>query len=185
MNHRIADVGIADGDNYYVLNGINGAIIRNISVSDNSYSTSSSSFDFQNDGIPEFLYCSGQVLILVNFPGCQLPLVNFSSLLFFSSCSLYQCLQSCYVIAETWTIQIPATSDTGNENPVIADINLDGVADFITLGDYFQVFNSDATWAGADTFWNVHGYNSLNADQSRNPLVTNVTKTYRSTPVMR
>jgi len=58
LDIRYADVGIADGDNYYVLDGTNGAVLRNITVSDNSYSTSSSSFDFQNDGVPEFVYCS-------------------------------------------------------------------------------------------------------------------------------
>jgi len=83
-------------------------------------------------------------------------------------------------------VTIPAPSSTGSENPVIADLDLDGVAEFITVGDDLNIYNSNGTWAGADTFWNVHGFNHQNANQqTRDPAVAYVTKTFRSTPVMR
>jgi len=53
----IPDVGVANQYRYYVLNGINGIPLKIMAVSDTSWFTSTSTFDFQDDGASEFLHC--------------------------------------------------------------------------------------------------------------------------------
>jgi len=150
----IPDIGVTTLNYYYVLNGLNGGILKKLTtLYDNSWFTSTSAFDFQNDGKSEFLVCD---------------------------------ILRCHVISMNWTLTIDHMSATSSEYPVVADIDLDGMADIVVVGQNLSVISSLDSWAGADTSWNFHGFNGANRNPiTGNTLVTTVTKSFRSKPTTR
>jgi len=157
---EIPDVALSNSvDQYYFLNGIDGSIIRAISVApirwDNSITTGSSSYDFQNDGIYEAIFCG-----------------NFT----------------CYImstLAGNWIINIShAPAYTMFESTVITDIDLDGIADVVTSGNWVDVINPSLgdSWMSSvsGVTWNSPSFNGMNIDENNYPQVTVPSSVFRS-----
>ena len=109
------------------------------STNDQSSSTSMSLFDFNQDKKYELVYRDETRLRVING-------VDGSDLITPISCS----------------------SATGNEYPVIADINGDGAAEIIVTGDgRVSVFSSNPTglWAPTRKVWNQYSYNAVNINE--------------------
>eukprot|EP01102_Stenamoeba_stenopodia_P015082 TRINITY_DN5102_c0_g1_i2.p1 TRINITY_DN5102_c0_g1~~TRINITY_DN5102_c0_g1_i2.p1 ORF type:complete len:459 (-),score=68.05 TRINITY_DN5102_c0_g1_i2:167-1543(-) len=83
-----------------------------------------------------------------------------------------------------WTLPYLITSmGTASEGVAIADIDLDGVADIINIGNPLKVFNSNDSWAGARNAWSLHSHNSENIDQNDYPQVTTASNIFRNNPI--
>jgi len=144
----VPDFGIAYRNGFVVLNGVDGSILKTQLTVDASGFTSSSAFDFQNDGKFEFVICGDA---------------------------------DCFVVSELFTLQVAVASITGNENAAIADIDMDGIADIVSVGDDIVVINADVPWASSDSYWNQHGFNGANYNSQYSPQVTSVSTIFRST----
>jgi len=91
-----------------------------------------------------------------------------------------------YILSSTFTLKTTLGAYTLTENPVIADIDLDGMADILVVGnDGLNILKSQDAWMGSKSFWNQHGFNDLNHDDQYYPQVTNVSSSFRSTPATR
>jgi len=147
------DVSVLSLSGQYILNGIDGSVLHVRNPITGSGYTSSSSFDFQGDGISEVV----------------------------SSDTTQLSIQS----AAGWSVSTPFSALSASENCVIADIDLDGIADIIRVGDRLTVFSSSEPWIGSGYFWNQHAFNNMNHDSSFYPQVTQLSNSFRSTPPAR
>jgi len=59
-----ADVGVSNFNSYFVIDGNTGTLLTSFSTVDNSDRTSSSAFDFDDDGITEFVFMSSNLYII-------------------------------------------------------------------------------------------------------------------------
>jgi len=90
-----------------------------------------------------------------------------------------------YVRSTSWALSASRSGLTGSEYPIIADIDLDGIADIVSVADNLSVITSPDRWAGSGSFWSQHGFNDMNHDQQYFPQVTQVSNIFRSTPAVR
>jgi len=149
--------------------------------------------DFNGDGVSDVAVMTGSYhyvlngvngTVLLQLPNTNSPSGSLSSFDFnFDGVfELVDCdATGCSIISLTgWSVNIqrPATRASGYS--VIADIDLDGMADIITVGDNISIINSNSSWAGAGSFWNQHGFNNKNYNSLYDPQVTQVTSIFRS-----
>ncbi|GHT74166.1 hypothetical protein AGMMS50262_06580 [Bacteroidia bacterium] len=115
----------------------------NIAVTDVSGMTGMTLFDFNQDGINEILYRDEQNMRVLNANG------------------------------NTFIERMKMTcgSTTFFEYPVIADVDGDGAAEIIVVGNtygasngYLWIFNSAQPWAPARSVWNQYAYNAVNVN---------------------
>jgi len=91
-------------------------------------------------------------------------------------------LPNCYIVSLNWFIQFNVT-DPGAT--IISDIDLDGTADILCLGDTVKIFNSNDTWARSDgVMWNQKAFNDVNySPLDYYPKVMTATNLFLSRPV--
>jgi len=149
----IPDIGVSNYKNYFVWSG-DGTLLRRYDVEENSYRTGSIAFDFNNDGLYEFVYCG------------------------------FHRSDNCFIFSRDFNVSFYSDTGTAAENSVIADLDLDGVADLVVPGDTsVRIFNADSPWAGAPSVWNRQPYSPLGVDQMGNPTVTEPSSAFRAAPV--
>jgi len=173
----------------------NGTLIWNVVFYSTSISTGfPAAADFNGDGVPDFgIPYMGGFVVLSGVDGSTLKTQPVYDISIYSSASAFdfqndgkfefiRCGElDCFIISETWNLQVAANSSTATENAAIADIDLDGVADVVSVGDKVVVINADVPWASADSYWNQHAYNGANHDSQYNPIITSVSTIFRST----
>jgi len=151
--------------------------------------------DFNGDGIPDVgVQSNGHTYLLLDGAGGNeitsfFPIDNSgfasSSSFDFQDDGFYELISSSStdlaVSSTSWIKAVTRNSAVGSSYPVIADIDLDGVADILTLGDILSVVSPSEPWMGSGYFWNQHGFNDMNHDSKLYPQVTQVSKTFRST----
>jgi hypothetical protein len=115
---------------------------------DASGSTGLSLFDFNQDGTMEIVYRDCEHLRIIN--GSKIHHLTGNP------------VATPYDLAN-----IPCTSGTGVEYPIIADIDKDGEAEIIvTDDDQVAIFKSNlAPWAPARSIWNQFAYNITNVNE--------------------
>jgi RHS repeat-associated protein len=130
------EIGIS-GSSHYTVIETNGTIKWSIPTQDfSSAITSSTSFDFDGDGKAEILYCDEIKLRIIN--GTD------GSILF----------------------ELPLSSGTLREHPLVADVDNDGSADLIVPVDGgiagnppgVYVYHNPSRWVGARKIFNQHNY---------------------------
>jgi len=62
----VPDIGTSCFDQYVIVSGVDGSVLRNYTVLESSYQTGSSTFDFQNDGVYEMVYVSAGKTYIFN-----------------------------------------------------------------------------------------------------------------------
>jgi len=151
--------------------------------------------DFNGDGIPDVgVQSHGNTYFLLDgASGNQItsvfPMDNSgfasSSSFDFQDDGSYELISSSStdlaVSSTSWINSVPRNSAVGSSYPVITDLDLDGVADILTVGDYLSVISPSDPWMGSGYFWNQNGFNGMNHDSQFYPQVTQVSKTFRST----
>ena len=116
---------------------------------DASGSTGLSLFDFNQDGTMEIVYRDCEHLRIIN--GSKIHHITGNP-----------------VAAPYDLATIPCTSGTAMEYPIIADIDADGEAEIVTVGNgsRLMVFKSNlAPWAPARSVWNQFAYNITNINE--------------------
>jgi len=147
----VSDIGVGSKFLYSVLNGLDGSVLKTVSLNEPNGYTSSVAFDFQDDGASEMVICA-----------------EYSS---------------CYIVSMNWNVSIPLRCPTGSEHVVITDIDLDGTADIVIVGNAVSVVNSNDSWADSEVLWNQHAYNGMNYDPfSFEPVPAKVTNQFRWRP---
>lgn len=145
-NDGQAEIGVAGGG-FYVVFDTDGTILWSQPIQDlSSGRTGSSSFDFDGDGAADVVYSDEQFLRV--FSG----------------------------VDGTVLLELPNTSGTALENPVVADVDRDGNAEIIVAGNNYAtsapVSNtgirvwgsvSDA-WVNTRRIWNQHTYHITNVN---------------------
>ena len=138
------------------------SLMWGIAPDENSYSNGITSFDFNQDGILELLICDQSTMKIVNGSGKShitlqdtVPVYTLSSL--------------------------PYTEVTIMQYPVIADVDDDGAAEIVSVGNFrlnFFKSSSGTPWAPARPVWNQYMYNVTNINKDLtipSPLFDNAT----------
>eukprot|EP01102_Stenamoeba_stenopodia_P002996 TRINITY_DN12933_c0_g1_i1.p1 TRINITY_DN12933_c0_g1~~TRINITY_DN12933_c0_g1_i1.p1 ORF type:complete len:845 (+),score=154.32 TRINITY_DN12933_c0_g1_i1:64-2598(+) len=149
----IPDVGVSNGPTYFVLSGKDGSTLKTLTVTEESGITSSASFDFDNDNVPEIIYCD----FLVH---CYVIGLNWTLLL----------------PSGTHT-----SSDNVVVVDLDLDGAADIIAPYID--SHMGVWSFNESVAGTRPTWTQHAYNSMNIDNLGYPQLTTATSTFRSNAV--
>lgn len=115
---------------------------------DASGATGLTLFDFNQDGTKEIVYRDCENLRIING-------------------SMKHHLTGAPVAAPYDLATIPCTSGTATEYPVIADVDADGEAEIVVVGEWkLQVYKSNLEpWAPARKVWNQYAYNITNVNE--------------------
>jgi uncharacterized repeat protein (TIGR02543 family) len=120
-----------------------------LNVNDRSGATGIVLFDFDQNGSSELVYRDEQKISIINGASASTagtPLQSFTGIY----------------------------NGTGNEAPVVADVNNDGQAELLSVGSLnalplapvLQIFGADGhKWAAARKVWNQYNYNGLNINE--------------------
>jgi len=151
--------------------------------------------DFDGDGIPDVSVSdatSARVSIFNGEGGLMrsIPCDScvYGSAFDFENDEAYEfiyCGHFCLIISRDWKIQF-GMNDRYTSLPIISDVDLDGMADIIVLGqNTLGVFNSDATWARSGIIWNQNAFNDMNYNPvNYYPNVTRVSGWFRARPAL-
>jgi len=144
----VPDIGFSCYKTYFVISGIDGAVLKSYTVQDTSTVTGSSTFDFENDGAYEMVYVSND---------------------------------QTYIFSMNWTKTFNHSASTATEYSLTADIDLDGSADILAIGNFpVTVLGTSDTLPEATNSWTSHGYNSRKLDRLNYPRVMTAASTFRS-----
>lgn len=115
---------------------------------DASGATGLTLFDFNQDGTKEIVYRDCENLRIING-------------------SMKHHLTGAPVAAPYDLATIPCSSGTATEYPVIADVDADGEAEIVVVGEWkLQVYKSNLEpWAPARKVWNQYAYNITNVNE--------------------
>ena len=137
------------------------SLMWGIAPDENSYSNGITSFDFNQDGILELLVCDQSTMKIVNGSG-KSHITHLDTV-------------PVYVISS-----LPYTEVTIMQYPVIADVDADGAAEIVSVGNFqLNIFKSSGNpWAPARPVWNQYMYNVTNVNKDLtipSPLFNNAT----------
>jgi len=154
--------------------------------------------DVDGDGIPDVGVSNGNQTIFILSGVDGSPLSNITSVSDDSSitgvamfdfqrdgkselivCGVYDC----NVFGTNWRVSAPTVVGTGNEYPVMVDIDLDGEAEMVTSGyTGFTIYNGSDVWPGTRSVWNQHAYSPLNVDDQGGFMLAQGSSSFRSNP---
>jgi len=97
-------------------------------------------------------------------------------------------LANCFVVSTTGQSSgYPFYGPTIIDNPVVVDIDWDGVADYIRTGSPGIVVLSPQvpySWTGTTRIWSQSGYSPENIDEQGFPLLPIASSTFRANRLM-
>jgi len=149
----IPDVGVSNLNTYYVLSGRDGSSLKTLSIAEDSDFSSSASFDFDNDNVPEMIYCDF-------FVNCYIIGLNWTLLLPNGS---------------------PTSAENVVIVDLDLDGVADIIAPYISSN--LAVWNLNQPIAGTRPAWTQHPYNAMHLDSLGYPQLTTATSTFRSNAV--
>ncbi|MFH1435814.1 MAG: FG-GAP-like repeat-containing protein [Pseudomonadota bacterium] len=133
------EIGVA-GRSRYAIFKADCSLLAASTTNDNSAVTSSTVFDLEGDGVAEVVYADEDLMYVYRYDGTATLEVVLS---------------------------IANSSATGLEGPVVADIDGDGRAEFVVVGNGatggVRAFHDSLDrWAGSRPVWNQHTYHVTN-----------------------
>lgn len=161
-----ADVGIAGECAYSVFNGQTGQMVWASQTKDySSNRTGSSVFDFEGDGVAEVVYRDENYLrVYSGKPSGQKAQVNLN-------CRDDANPNYKEFPQPTILLELPNTSGTVIENPIIVDVDNDGKTELLVVDEGtpskgLTVYkDSDNNWVRTRRIWNQHAYHVTNINE--------------------